>query len=124
MLIPAISFPGNCNEAIEYYKSVFGAEVSKLGFNEKKTRPFVVHSELTICGGKVNMSDNDGASIEPVGLTFNIFFKNAEEVTTLFNKLAEKGEIRVPLQTDYWTDLWGYIADPFGLEWCIAVEHD
>jgi PhnB protein len=124
MLIPAISFPGNCNEAIEYYKSVFGAEVSKLGFDENKKPNFIVHSELTIYGGKINMSDNDGASIEPAGLTFNIFLKNAEEVTALFNKLAEKGKVRIPLQTDYWTDLWGYIDDPFGLEWCIAVEHD
>jgi len=124
MLIPAISFPGNCNEAIEYYKSVFGAEVNKLGFDENKNPNFVVHSELTIYDGKVNMSDNDGTSIEPVGLTFNIFLKDAEGVTDVFNKLTEKGEVRVPLQTDYWTDLWGYIADPFGLEWCIAVEHD
>jgi len=124
MLIPAISFPGNCNEAIEYYKSVFGAEVNKLGYDENKKHKFVVHSELTIYGGKINMSDNDGASIEPVGLTFNIFLKDSEAVTALFNRLAEKGEIRVALQIDYWTDLWGYIADPFGLEWCIAVEHD
>ncbi|MCL2388204.1 MAG: glyoxalase/bleomycin resistance/extradiol dioxygenase family protein [Defluviitaleaceae bacterium] len=124
MLIPAISFPSNCKEAIEYYKSVFGAEVNKLGFDENKNPDFVMHSELTIYGGKVNMSDNDGTSIEPVGLTFNIFLKNEKEVSALFNKLAERGEVRVPLQTDCWTDLWGYIADPFGLEWCIAVEHD
>jgi uncharacterized glyoxalase superfamily protein PhnB len=30
--------------------------------------------------------------------------------------LAEKGEFNVSLQTDYWTDLWGYIADPYGLK--------
>jgi len=124
MLIPAISFPGNCYEAIEYYKSIFNAEVNKLGFDESKKANYVVHSELTIFDGKINMSDNDGVSIEPVGLTFNIFLKTAEEVTAVFKKLAEKGEVRVPLQTDHWTDLWGYIADPFGLEWCIAVEHD
>ncbi|MCL2373536.1 MAG: VOC family protein [Defluviitaleaceae bacterium] len=112
MLIPAINLPGRGNEAIEFYKTALGAEVVDIGI-----------TILTLFGTKFCIEDDkDEAGINS-GLTMNVFLASKEEVTAVFNKLAEKGQVVESLKPDHWTSLWGFVVDYFGVRWCIAVEH-
>ena len=98
---------------IEFYKTTLGAEVVDIGM-----------TILTLFGAKFSIEDDEEEVGINNGLIMNVFLANEEEVTAVFNKLAEKGQITVPLKPDHWTTLWGFVDDPFGIRWCIAVEHD
>ena len=113
MLIPAINLPRRGSEAIEFYKTALGAEVVDIGM-----------TVLTLFGAKFGIEDDEDETGINNGLIMNVFLANEEEVTVVFNKLAEKGQVEIPLTPDHWTSLWGFVVDYFGVRWCIAVEHE
>jgi len=113
MLIPAINLPKRGSEAVEFYKTALGAEVVDIGM-----------TILTLFGAKFSIEDDEEEVGINNGLIMNVFLANEEEVTAVFNKLAEKGQVTIPLKPDHWTSLWGFVVDHFGVRWCIAVEHE
>jgi len=112
MLIPAINLPKRGREAIEFYRTALGAEVIDSGI-----------TILSVFGAKFSIEDDEDEVGINSGLIMNVFLTNEEEVTAVFYKLAEKGQVAVPLKPDHWTSLWGFVVDHFGVRWCIAVEH-
>ena len=130
MLIPTIHFNGNCNEAISFYKDVFGAEVVVI--NYAKDAPadsgmdelppnFIMYSEVVICGTKFSLTD--GATVNPTigNFSYMINYDTGEEVTEIFNKLAVGGEVEVPLGDMFWSQLYGSVVDRFGVNWQVMV---
>jgi PhnB protein len=52
-----------------------------------------------------------------------ITYDTADEVTAVFNKLAIGGKVVEPLAAVFWSELYGYVIDRFGLNWQIMVKH-
>ena len=47
------------------------------------------------------------------------------ESERVFHRLAENGQIRVPLQKTFWSPCYGVLIDRFGVPWEISCEgHD
>ena len=141
MLIPTIHFPDNCDEAITFYKNTLGAIVKEIAY-AKDAPPdtgmedcppnFVMYSELEIFGSIISITD--GAETPPTSEhhSFMITLDTDEEATLIFNKLADGGKIIEPLAPQFWSPLYGYLQDHFGVGWqvmsktCIqeGKEHD
>ena len=129
MLIPTIHFPGTCEQAIDFYKEAVGADVKTIVcFRDAPPDTgmdlppnFVMYSELSIFGTTISMTD--GAKSKGTGdiFTFTVFLDTAEEVTALFNKLAEDGEVVEALEPQFWVSLTGYVKDRFGVNWNICT---
>ncbi|MCL2387955.1 MAG: VOC family protein [Defluviitaleaceae bacterium] len=129
MLIPAVGFGGNCDEAISYYKEVLGAEVKTISYfrdaptdigMDAATPPnFVMYSEVSIYGTTFMMSD--GFEKPPEGFWMQLSFDTAEEVTSIYNKLAESGEVVDALGKQFWASLNGNVKDRFGIEWNVLT---
>jgi len=131
MLSTAIHFAGNCNDAIEFYKGVLGATVKEIAYfkdapdtswTEEPLPPeFIMHSEIVISGSILVMSD--GATKKPSGdnFSFMIVKNTAEEVTELYNKLADGGEAIVPLAPAFWASMYGMVEDRFGVTWQVMT---
>ena len=131
MLITTVSFPGNCDEAIAFYKEALGAKVKEIayfrdappnhGMDESLPPDFVMHSEVLISGTVVTMTD--GAEAKPSGdnYSFILSCSSAEEATDIFSKLADGGKIINPLGPQFWASLWGDVQDRFGVVWGIYV---
>lgn len=131
MVTPCIHFEGNCDEAIAFYKEALGAEVRAINY-AKDAPPdsgmdvlppnFVMHSEVIICG--MNFSLTDGAEVPVTGTSFSflITYNTAEEVKMAFEKLEVNGEIVEPLATVFWSELYGYVIDRFGVNWQVMVQ--
>jgi len=128
MLIPAISVPdGRGAEALDFYKEVFGATVhsvvhgsdappdSEYAAGDSAGR--IIHSELTIRGVRINLSESDDDIIPGNMVTFNIFSDTVDDVTEIFNKLAKSSVVLTPLGPQFWTPIYGEIIDRFGLRW-------
>lgn len=94
-------FDGRCDEAIEFYKSVFGAEVGVLmrwkdGPDKSMCTPAnenkVMHSSVTIGESRVMMSDgrNSGAP-KFEGFALSVNAKDDADADRMFNALAVGG---------------------------------
>jgi len=125
MLIPTIHFAGNCHEVIEFYKQTVGAEVQAIAY-AKDAPPefaaemppnFVMHSEIKIFGTIVALTDGCENPPSADNHTFTVMFDTADEVTNIFNKLAEGAKIIEPLEQRFWADLSGMLTDRYGVNW-------
>ena len=130
MLLPTIHFAGNCMEAIEFYKKTVGAEV--LQINCAKDAPpevaaqmppnFVMHSEVKIFGTTVALTDGCEEPPSAMNFTYTVILDTVEEVTDVFNRLAEGGKINEPLGQQFWAKLSGMVTDRFGVNWNVLTE--
>ena len=129
MLLPTFHFPGNCNEAIAFYQKAVGAEIKNIAYakdapaDEVPGVPpnFVIHSEILIFGTRIGMTDMGEKRMTNEQFMFTLLLDSDEEVTTVFNKLADGGKIIEPLAPQFWSSLNGSIEDPFGISWNIGT---
>jgi PhnB protein len=131
MITPTIHFQGNCSEAIDFYKEVFGADVKEINYAkdappnsgmEEFAANFVMHSEVVICGMNFSLTDGAEAPISGKNFSFLIRYQTTEELTAIFEKLAKDGKIVEALAPQFWTPLWGYVIDKFGVNWSLMVQ--
>ena len=134
MLIPTIGFCGNCDEAITYYKEVIGAEVKTIshfrdappnsGMDMSLPPSFVMHSEVLMFGTLIIMTDGANKRMTDENFRFTLFLGSAEEVTSVFNRLADGGRIIDALAPQFWASLNGTVEDRFGIHWNILTSNE
>jgi PhnB protein len=131
MLIPCIHFQGNCDEALNFYKNALGAEVKSINYakdappnsgTDELPPNFVMHSEVIICGTNFSLTDGAERPISGEHISFLIIFDTAEEVTAAFEKLVVDGSIVEPLSPVFWSPLYGFVVDQFGVHWQVMVK--
>ena len=134
---PYLNFPGNAEEAFEFYRSVFGGELASLvrfrDFGEDgmgvgpENLDKVAHIGLAL-GGGVYLMASDALEASPKKLTVgNNFYitlqpDEADEARRLFDGLSAGGEVEMPLQRTGWAELYGSFVDKFGVQWMINFE--
>ena len=130
-----LNFDGNCREAFEYYRSVFGGDFmvmetfrngpSDMGLPENELDN-VMHVSLTI-GSSVLMGSDVPSSFGPPhkqGNNFSISIgaESREESDDLFGKLAKGGNVTMPMQDMFWGSYFGACTDKFGINWQVNCE--
>ena len=122
-------FKGQCGQAFDHYKDVFGAEeICRQCYSEGPAEMFagepaghVMHTSIKIGETVLMGSDRGTACDEPLvqGNNFAVTFSptSKEEADRLFPKLAEGGEITMPLQETFWGAYFGLCTDKFGVHW-------
>ena len=131
---PSIGFPGNCDEAITYYKEVLGAEVNVVVYNgndpadpntDASLPPnFVTYSEVLLFGTPIMMSDGAEKKMSCENFWFTLSFDSADEVASVFDKLADGGEIVEALSTEFYGQLMGSVNDRFGISWNVSIRFE
>jgi PhnB protein len=127
-LEPYLFFKGNAKEAMEYYKSIFGGElqVSTMGDAPKEAQMpgadpnSVMHASLK---GPVNLmaSDSPKASDKSAKVELSLGGTDETQMKQIFDKLAEGGDVRMPLEKQFWGDTFGMVTDKFGVDWNMNV---
>src|SRR4051812_10067432 len=116
-LEPYLFFNGNCKEAMEFYKGVFGGELNvseadpdqmgdmpnKDWFNGK-----LMHSSLK---GPVNLmaSDTPKASAKAAKIELSLGGTDEAQMRKIFDALAEGGKVNQPLKKQFWGDVFGQL---------------
>ena len=138
-----LNFNGNCEEAFNFYKSVFGGEFHYLGrFSEMPAQDgvppfpkeldnkimhvyFPISKETALLGSDVG---GEWAKTFNQGNNFSVSIStdSREEATRLFNGLSEGGKISMPLADTFWGDYFGTFTDRFGTSWMVSftTPHD
>lgn len=129
-LNPYLSFRGNAREAIHFYQSVFGGEVSMSTYkdggmpHDPAESEFLMHAHLQAPNGITIMASDTPKSMEHhqgTSITLSLNGDNDEELSGYFAKLAEGGSVQEPLVTAPWGDKFGMLTDKFGLYWMVNI---
>lgn len=136
-LNPYLNFNGNCEEAFNFYKSVFGGEFDSFSrFNDGPNNPPVSESEankvlnvaLPISPGNVLMGsdvpDSFGKATFGDNNHISITTDSEEEAAKLFNGLSDGGEVMMPLEKTFWGAYFGMFADKFGVRWMVSYNYN
>ena len=130
-----LSFNGNCREALDFYRSVFGGEYviiqtfgdgpPDMGVPESD-RDKIMHATLTVGDGVIMGSDMPSNFGPPpvMGNNFSLSYptQSREETDELFAKMSEGGKVTMPLQDMFWGSYFGACTDKFGINWQFDYE--
>ena len=108
----------NVDQAVEFYKRVFGAEeILRLTMPSGK----VVHCELKFGDSRVNLGESMEGWPEH-GLLAQIFVKDSDAV---FEHAVKSGaKVVTPMADMFFGSREGRVSDPFGNTWTIATHKE
>ena len=129
-----LTFDGNCREAFEFYREVFGGEFEMLStFGEgpddmavpEERKDAVMHVSLPI--GKSVLMGSDNAPDAPPLATGNNFSLSVEaesrdQADHLLARLAVGGTVTMPMDVTFWGAYFGMCSDRFGINWMVVHE--
>ena len=111
---------GKGSEAVEFYKTAFGAEEQLRHLADDGKR--IMHSHLKINDGSVMLNDDfpeyTGGITVPAGVTLHLQTDDADKWWE--RALAAGAIVRMPLDNQFWGDRYGQVVDPFGHTWSIG----
>lgn len=128
-LVTYLCFSGNAREAMEFYQSILGGELTFQTFGEAgmsddpAMKDKVIHSWLHTDSINLMASEAMPGQAYTVGDHASLCMVSADEQkqTALFNALAEEGTVKTPLEKQFWGDHFGQVVDKFGIPWMINV---
>ena len=125
-LNPYLGFNGNCREAMEFYKSVLGGELTMQTMGESpmaagmppEQHNNILHSQLKNEHLILMGSDMGGESTEKGGekLSLCMVCESKEEIERLFAALSEGGNVEHPLKEEFF-GTFGDFRDKYGFRW-------
>jgi PhnB protein len=121
-----LSFNGNCEEALNFYKNALKGEIIDLTRYEGSPmmvgdadKQKILHSTFKFDGGTFMAADN--TQDNPVTMGNNIWLtissRDLNFTEKTFELLSEKGKVTMPLQDTYWGARFGMLIDKFGVGW-------
>ena len=129
-LNPYLSFKDNARAAMDFYKTVFGGELTVSTFAEfhvsedPAEQDKVMHSQLTTDNGLVLMgADTPNAMDHTVGTNYSVSLSGDDdaELRGYWDKLTDGATIGEPLTTAPWGDSFGMFTDKFGVSWLVNI---
>ena len=128
-LNPYIQFDGTAREAMEFYKAVFGGDLTTSTFKEfgashgPEDDDKLMHSQLETPSGFTLM-----ASDTPQGMPYNpgenisvSLSGDEESLRGYYETLSDGGKVMMPLEKQAWGDEFGMVSDKFGINWMVNI---
>lgn len=131
-LDPYLFFQGNCREAMEFYRGIFGGELSLQTYDEVPKEALagmpgaddmkgkIMHAHLQ---GDFNLygSDTPKASAKAAKVDLTLGGSDEPKLRKFFEGLSEGGQIIMSLEKQFWGDISGMAVDKFGIEWMVNI---
>ena len=132
---PYLSFDGNCEEALQFYRRALGGEIVALHRYEASPldtpqlppdwRQRVMHATFEAEGHRFMASDRLPGEPHPgyAGFSMSIAMTgDAARARQLFDALAEGGRVTMPFAHTFWGADFGMLVDRFGIAWMVAID--
>ena len=129
-LNPYVHFKDNARDAMTFYKSVFGGELTMSTFGEfgsssgPADEKLIMHSQLETPAGFTLMASDTPAHMEhrPAG-NIGVSLSGTDEaaLTGYWNKLKDGASISQPLEKAPWGDSFGMLTDKYGVDWLVNI---
>lgn len=127
-------FPGNCEEAFNTYKRLFGGEIIFI-FRKGDEKGAEVNeadknkiSHMVLDAGNFTLQGEDANNGIPVTTGDNnklvLIFEDLDKLQKVFDGLSQGGTVTQPLEKTFFTEAIGELMDPFGIRWIIMMSDD
>ncbi len=131
LLNPYISFKDNARDAMEFYQSVFGGELTVNTFGEYGEKyaegaDLVMHAMLTTPAGFALMAADTPEGMEftegsQITISVSGDGDDSDTVRGYWEGLSEGGTVTMPLEKQVWGDEFGMVTDRFGIGWLVNI---
>lgn len=133
---PYLTFLGNCEEAFNYYKKVFGGEFSYVGrfsdmpaqegyemSEEEKNK--IMHISLPVSKETTLMGSDTGGEwangiVVGNNITISVYTDSKEKADEFYSMLSDGGKSSMPMNQTFWGDYFGMCTDKFDINWMIS----
>ena len=129
-LNPYISFTDNARQAMEFYKGVFGGNLTLNTFGEfgaEEGAPEsdkIMHGQLETDRGFTLMAADTPPGMEHKpgdNISLSLSGDDADVLRDYWSKLSAGGTVSVPLEKQMWGDEFGSCVDQFGINWMVNI---
>lgn len=127
-LTPYLIFDDNAEEVLNFYRSCFDGEITMLSrYKESPVESApemadkIMHGRMEAGGFMLMISDGGGSS-DGGRIQLSLYMNSADELDTVFAKLAEDGEITHPVANMFWNARFGMLTDKYGIRWMLNYE--
>ncbi len=127
-LNPYLGFSGTARQAMEFYRGVFGGDLTVSTYGESGMaapghEDEVMHAQLDTPAGYTLMASDAPPGMPTVGgsdISVSLSGDDAH-LRDYFAKLSEGGTVTTPLEKQAWGDEFGMCTDPFGVNWLVNL---
>jgi PhnB protein len=128
LLNPYLNFNGTARQAMEFYRDVFGGDLTlstfaELGMADGADADKVMHAQLQTSNGYTIMGADVPGNMEfqpPAGFAVSLSGDDSA-LAGYFEKLSAGGAVIMPLAKQAWGDEFGMVTDQFGIPWMVNI---
>ena len=121
-------FPGNTEEAMNYYQSILGGDLSLTRRGDvdptapQDEKHLVINAALDTGTFTLRASDRADATDEvQTRIELTIIGTDEVDLRRIFDGLGEGGSVKAPLEKMFWGDTFGALIDKFGIGWQVNI---
>lgn len=129
-LNPYLGFRDTARQAMEFYQTVFGGELTLSTFAELQAsedpseQGKIMHGMLVTESGLTLMaSDTPNSMGYTPGDNYSVSLSGDDEaeLRRFWDGLSAEGTVTMPLEPSPWGDIFGMCADKFGVSWLVNI---
>ena len=128
-LNPYLNFNGTTAEAMKFYQSVLGGDLSMQTFEQAHMaqspaeKNLIVHAALKSDSFSLMASDAHPNQKVTFGdnVHLSLLGSDYKKLTDIFNGLAKGGKVDTPLAKQFWGDTYGQLTDRYGIHWMVNI---
>jgi PhnB protein len=129
-LNPYLSFRDDAREAMTFYQSVFGGELTVSTFADfdasadPTEQDKIMHAQLETPDGLVLMGADTPEGMEyrsQAGISVSLSGDDEARLRGYWERLSEGGSVTMPFEKAPWGDTFGMCVDRFGTSWQVNV---
>jgi PhnB protein len=129
-LNPYLAFKDTARQSIEFYRTVFGGNLTVQTFKEANASHtptddnLVMHAMLETDTGIVLMASDTPSGMEyrpGTNVSISLSGDNEAELRGYWDKLSEGATTTLPLEKAPWGDTFGMLTDKFGIQWMVNI---
>jgi PhnB protein len=131
-LNPYLGFRDTARQAMDFYQSVFGGDLTSSTFAEFQAsedpaeKDKIMHSMLSTDSGLTLMAADTPNSMDYTpGMNYSISLSGGSEdeaeLRRYWDMLSDGGTVTMPLDRAPWGDIFGMCTDKFGVSWLVNI---
>jgi len=133
-LEPYLLFSGNCEEALKFYQSIFGGEITSVSRYKEMPHEHasefpaeyadkIMHANFKSPSFSFMASDSrPGKQYGEGPISLSLGLHDVDLAQKLFDGLAQGGNVEMPMADTFWGAKFGMLTDKFGIDWMINCQ--
>ena len=131
-LEPYLFFYGRTEEALNFYKDVFGGEITQLSRYEGSPmesevpadqKKKIMHARFESPTFSLMAAEGRSTGAQGEGnISLSLYAKDGNEALRIFERLSQGGKVAMPFQDVFWGGKFGMLTDKFGIDWMMSTD--